>query len=211
VVSNSPVLRYPVSKPNLLAHEKVVEHVMSQVTALPVKYGTVTTSERDLINQLLRPRQNEILDLLGIFKGRAEVSVKAMWKREKIFAAVAALPEITRIQAHIASKGGNGTQQDKIDLGQAVERGLFQLREEDSALILAKLTPLAHEVKLNPITLDMLVLNAAFLVDEAHTEEFDRAVDELDDLMNERLRLKYAGPLPPYNFMRLNLSPEKEQ
>jgi len=209
IVSDSPVIRYPVSKSNLLIHEKVLEDVMQMVTTLPVRYGTVASSEQELIEKFLLPRQAEVIGLLNKFKNRVEVSVKAMWQREKIFAEAANHPEVTSVRTRIMAHSQNVNQQDRIDLGQAVERALERMREVDADYILERLTPLACEVKLNPISLDMLVVNAAFLVDESRVEEFDRTVDELDDALNTRLRMKYAGPLPPYNFMHLNLTPEE--
>jgi len=211
IVSDSPLVRYPISKPNLLAHERVMEYVMHQVTALPVKYGTVASSEQELVETFLIPKQAELLALLSKFKNRSEVSVKALWNREQIFAAAANHPDVVEVRRKMGDRLQNLNQQDKINLGQAVERALEKMREADAEIILARLTPLASEVKLNAITLDMLVVNAAFLVDDSQAEEFDRVVDELDDELNARLRLKYAGPLPPYNFMQLNLTPEKEE
>jgi hypothetical protein len=211
VVSDSPLVRYTISKPNLLTHERALEYVMHQVTALPVKYGTVASSQQELVEKFLEPKQPELLALLTKFKNRAEVSVKAMWNREQAFAEAANHSEVAAVRRQIGSRMQNLNQQDKIDLGQAVERALEQMREADAQIILERLTPLAVEVKLNAITLDMLVLNAAFLVDDSKSEEFDRIVDELDDELNTRLRLKYAGPLPPYNFMQLNLTPAEEE
>jgi len=48
-----------------------------------------------------------------------------------------------------------------------------------------------------------MVLNAAFLVDEARQVEFDAAVERLDQEMGKRLIFKYVGPVPPYNFVNI--------
>ncbi|NWJ47837.1 MAG: GvpL/GvpF family gas vesicle protein [Chloroflexi bacterium] len=202
VTSDSPITRYSINRTNLLSHEKVVEHVMNTVKGpvLPVKFGTVANSEKELVETLLTNRETELAELLESFKQHVEVGIKALWQRERIFAELAALPEIQSIRARLGE-----SQQDKIELGQTVERALNDLRERDAQLILARLEPLAREVKLNAITLDMLVLNASFLVDNEKETAFDEAVNALDDELGGRLTLKYAGPLPPYNFVHFNL------
>jgi len=202
VVSDSPIIRYSINRTNLLSHEKVVEHVMNTVKGpvLPVKFGTVASSEKELVETLLTNREIELAELLEGFKQHVEVGIKALWQRERIFAELAALPEIQEARARLGD-----SQQEKIDLGQLVERTLDNLRERDSQLILARLEPLAREVKINAITLDMLVLNASFLVDNEKEAAFDDAVNALDDELGGRLTLKYAGPLPPYNFVHFNL------
>jgi len=208
VVSNSPVVRYPVTRPSLLAHERILEYVMQRMTTLPVKYGTVANSEAELRNDMLLARQEELVALLERFRNRVEVSVKALWQRERIFGEIVQQPHIAELKAKAAANPQS--QNDMIEIGQAVERALEEARETDTARILAYLSPLAVEVKLNPITLEMLVINAAFLVDNEREAEFDQAVNALDDEFGERLTLKYAGPLPPFNFMSLNLNKEEE-
>jgi len=210
VVSNSPIMRYPVSRGNLLAHERVLEHVMEQMPALPVKYGTVASSQEDLISKLLVPREAELVGLLNNFDGRVEVSLKAFWQRERIFAEVAQQPEIARLRDKIMSRPDNQNHLDKIELGQMIERALESTREADAERLLARLRPLALEVKQNPITLDMLVLNSAFLIEADKQAAFDEAVNALDEEMSLRLTLKYAGPLPPFNFLQLNLATVEE-
>ncbi len=45
VVSNSPIIRYKVSRENTLAHEKAIEEVMKEYTVLPVRFATITEDE----------------------------------------------------------------------------------------------------------------------------------------------------------------------
>jgi hypothetical protein len=66
--------------------------------------------------------------------------------------------------------------------------------------LLDRLGPLALEVRPGP-PVDGTLLNAAFLVAEDRLEEFRAAVDEISDRESERLRLRVAGPLPPYSFV----------
>ncbi|MBL7183132.1 MAG: GvpL/GvpF family gas vesicle protein [Anaerolineae bacterium] len=46
-------------------------------------------------------------------------------------------------------------------------------------------------------------INAAFLVERAREEKFDRAVEEVDHEMGKRVTFRYFGPLPPYDFTNI--------
>ena len=50
-----------------------------------------------------------------------------------------------------------------------------------------------------------MIVNAAFLVDRGWEKEFDSKVAELDRKYAERIRFKYIGPGPPYNFVNLRI------
>ncbi|MEW6216025.1 MAG: GvpL/GvpF family gas vesicle protein [Nitrospirota bacterium] len=45
VVSSSPIKKYPVSRENLIPHERAIEEVMKTHTVLPVRFGTIAEDE----------------------------------------------------------------------------------------------------------------------------------------------------------------------
>jgi len=48
-----------------------------------------------------------------------------------------------------------------------------------------------------------MIMNAAFLVAQEKEAEFDREVQGLADRYNDKVRFKYVGTLPPFNFVNL--------
>ena len=50
-----------------------------------------------------------------------------------------------------------------------------------------------------------MIVNGAFLVDRAKTDDLDRLVEAMDAEGAERLLFKLVGPVPPYNFVNLDL------
>jgi Gas vesicle synthesis protein GvpL/GvpF len=63
-----------------------------------------------------------------------------------------------------------------------------------------RLEPLAVAARNEaPNTSDSAV-NAAFLVERAKLDEFSAAVTALTSEVEDRMRLRYIGPLPPYSF-----------
>jgi hypothetical protein len=56
---------------------------------------------------------------------------------------------------------------------------------------------------------DKMIMNAAFLVERAREPEFDQAVNKIAKKYGERLKFRYTGPWPPYNFVNIRLKLER--
>jgi len=52
-------------------------------------------------------------------------------------------------------------------------------------------------------------MNAAFLVTKGREKEFDNIMDDLSDEYNNRIKFKYTGPLPVFNFATTTIYPEE--
>jgi hypothetical protein len=65
------------------------------------------------------------------------------------------------------------------------------------------LTPLSDDVKINDNYGERMLLNAAFLIKNENENEFDNAINALDEQYGKLMSLKYVGTLPPYNFVTL--------
>ena len=56
---------------------------------------------------------------------------------------------------------------------------------------------------------DKMIMNAAFLVERDREAEFDTAVNRIARKFGHRLKFKYTGPWPPYNFVNIRLKLER--
>ena len=77
VVSNSPITSYPVSRENLIAHEKAIEEVMKAHTVLPVRFCTIAGSD-EKVKGILETAHDKFYDLLGVMDGKKELGLKAV-------------------------------------------------------------------------------------------------------------------------------------
>ena len=173
VISNFPVDKYELSKENLLAHQRVVERVVSDHTVLPVRAFTVAANAEE-VRDFLRKRYRELTGLLKDMDNKASA------------------PEA-------------GTLRDKIAVGEMVASALTAKKEKEAAEIIRPLRKVALDLCLNDVRGDAMIVNAAFLVDRGWEKEFDSKVAELDRKYAERIRFKYIGPGPPYNFVNLRI------
>lgn len=211
IVSRTAVKRYDISRENTLAHQRVVEEAMTHSEVLPVRFGTVAKSPEQVRDGLLRRRYGELHYYLHTVQDRVELGLKVYWQRAGLFNAIAeGNTRIAALRDAVGAQPPETTHYERIQLGQLVEAAMLRKRDEEAEAILEPLRPLAVEAKVNKILTDTMVLNAAFLVERSQEPAFDAQVNSLEAAWSGRLLFKYAGPLPPYNFVNIVVHWEEE-
>lgn len=206
IVSSSPVIKYPVTKDNSLAHARVLEKALEEYTVLPVRFCTIAEKEEIIVERVLKARYHELMDLLHGMEGKVELGVRVRWTNmDAIFAEIVA--EHTEIKAAKEALSREKNQQKQyagsIKVGQLVQKALEEKKKREVGELLDTLRPLSLASKENLTYGDMNLVNAAFLIERAREDEFDRKVQELDALYGERKKIKYVGPMAPYNFVEI--------
>ena len=80
IVSDSPVMDYPITRENTITHQRAIEEVMrANVSVLPVSFGTVAENQAVVEKKLLESKQSELLDALERVEGKVELNLKAIW------------------------------------------------------------------------------------------------------------------------------------
>ncbi len=206
VISNFPMGKYVVSKENLITHEKVVEEVMKDYTVLPMRFCTVASSAEE-VRGLLRKRYSELKGLLKDMDNKIELGVKAFWKDMKVIfqEIVDENKKIRPFKERIAKKSFKESYAGRISLGKMVKAALEAKKDEEGRRIINVLKRISYDFRINETRGDEMLINAAFLMDRAREKEFDNRMDELDEKYSQRIRFKYIGPTPPYNFVNLSL------
>lgn len=207
VVSHSTMQKFKMSRDNLLAHERAIEEVMKTYTVLPVRFATVAESE-EKVRKILLKESKRFASLLREMEGRKELGVKAIFNSEKIYAQLAEQEEIKRLKVRLSAMPADKIYFQKMELGRMVEKALERERGKYRDKIMGILTPLAIEVKTTKPYGELMILNAAFLVERSHEEEFDRSVRGLDEKFGALITWRYTGTLPPFNFVNVEISTE---
>lgn len=219
VASGCDDVRYDATRDNTICHQKVIEEVMDRgFSPLPVKFSTVATPTRasttvERIRNVLNRRFGEFQGLLGDMEDKTEVGLKVFWKRERLFAdIVSEYPQMRTLRDRIARRPSSGLawRDERIQLGTMVNAAIEDKRNREAPLLVRRLRPVAYDYKTNKILTDAMVLNGAFLVYKERLGEFDAAVNELDETHGERMRFKYVGCLPPFNFIELVIHWDEE-
>ena len=203
VVSNSPIKKYPVSRENLIPHERAIEEVMKTHTVLPVRYCTIAEDE-EKVKKILEKEHDRFKDLLNKFKGKKELGVKAIFKEDVIYKDILEkYKDIKVLKEKIATLPSEKTYFQRAEIGEMVEVALEKEKEIYREDILKTLTPLSLEVKTNYTYGERMIINTAFLATEDNEPEFDQKVQELDAQYGDKIKFKYVGMLPPFNFINL--------
>jgi Gas vesicle synthesis protein GvpL/GvpF len=186
---------------DLRAHWAVLEEAARAATVLPVRFGTVMDSDRAVVDDFLAPHHDRLAAQLAQLSGKVQLTVKGFYDEDRLLRGVVERsPAVARLRERVRTLPEAAGYYERIRLGELVADEVEQARERDAALVLSRLEPLAIAARREqPSTSDGAV-NAAFLVERKQVEEFSRAVGELTREVEDHMRLRYVGPLPPYAF-----------
>ena len=187
---------------DLRAHENVVRQAMEHGTILPVSFGSVFDSDRQLVEELLEPGASELTAMLRRFDGLVEVTLKVDFIEQAIMARLLERDPELRAWRDSARFGGSDEQ---VAFGQALAETI-----EDEAVVYAErlvsqLQDQAEDVRVADPGRGTAVLKASALVDRRRLAELDQTVAELAKSTGALLQFDYVGPLPPYSFVNLTL------
>lgn len=202
VVSDSHLDVYVANAVNLGEHERVLERVMGGHVILPMRFGTVAGSERE-ITLMLKRHGKAFSRMLKKMAGRVEVEIEVMWKDMKaVFDEVVDRnPALKKLKADPRAK----SMEDTIMAGQMVYKILQDRKKKESEAFIKNLKRVSEGCVVNETVRDELVMNASFLVAKDRLELFDRAIESLDAKTGGRFTIKYIGPLPPYSFVEMRM------
>lgn len=203
VVSDSPVISYSVSRENMLAHEKAIEEIMKKHTVLPVRFCTIAKDE-DKVKKILEIEHDRFVDLLKNIEGKKELGLKAIFKEEIIYKEILEKYEdIRKLKKALSSEPPAKTYYLRVEIGRKVEAALQKEKDIYKEEILDTLSPLAQDTKVNTPYGELMIISAAFLVEKCREAEFDQNVQGLADKSGDKIKFKYTGTLPPFNFVNL--------
>ena len=206
VVSNSPIKKYPVSRENLIPHEHAIEKVMKTHTVLPVRFCTIAEDEAK-VKRILEKEYDKFKNLLKGIQGKRELGLKVVLKEDVIYKDILEkYKNIKVLKEKIATLPSEKTYFQRAKIGEMVEAALQKEKEIYGEEILNTLSPLALEVKTNNTYGERMIINAAFLVERLKEAEFDQRVQELDATYGDKMKFKYVGTLPPFNFINLTIN-----
>lgn len=202
VVSDSDLDVYVANTLNLAEHERVLEKVMGEHVVLPMRFGTVAGTEREIL-LMLKKHGRQFLRMLKRLEGKVEVELELAWRDMKaVFAEIVERnPHLKKLKADPHAK----SREDVIMAGQMVYQLLQDKKMKESEVFIKVLKRASEGCVMNKSTRDELMMNASFLIDKKKIGEFDRALDGLDAKTGGIFDIKYIGPLPPYSFVEMRI------
>src|SRR5437588_11817208 len=76
IISRSPIVKYPVTRENMLTHAKVLDTAVEEGTILPARFCTIAENEEAIVEKVLKARYQEFVDLLRKMEGKIELRIR---------------------------------------------------------------------------------------------------------------------------------------
>ena len=205
VVSDSVIKEYPITRENMIAHQKVNEVVMKEYVVLPVKFCTIAEDRDLIVKKLLIEKKDELASKLKYLSDKQEFGLKVFWKEMPlVFAAIVEEnPSIKRLKLKLEKADPRRARDGFIEIGEMVKQALDDKKEVVGGLVYERLAKLAVEAKKNQLYGDKMPLNAVFLVEKSKEEQLDREINKLAEENAGTMDWKYVGPTPAANFVEI--------
>ena len=185
-------------------HARVLERALENGPVLPMRFGVVMADDQAVRADLLDGHRTALGSQLEEFADKVELKLRATYDEARLMREIVAEDQdVARLRESLRGTSEDASYYGRIRLGELVAEALQRKRQVDSRAIVDSLAPLAIAVDVAEPNHERLVLNASFLVARDQVDAFDRAVDEIGRQLQDRMRFKYTGPLPPHSFVRL--------
>lgn len=209
VAAEVPMKIYHPNKQNLMMHQEILARVMKENdTVIPISFGNIFKSRQD-VKVLLENLYPQFEELFPKIKGKIEVGLKVIGKKDWLEKRVQENPQVGKVAQNVRKKSEAAGYYDRIQLGDAAEKMITGLRKEMEADIYAPLKTEAEAAAINDPISEAMLLNASFLINQDKEEKFDALVNEAHEKWKDYTEFKYTGPWPAYNFINIRLSVEE--
>lgn len=198
----------------MLAHTRIVETMMAHGTVLPARFGLLA-ADVPTVERLIRTRTAEIATEFARVQGQVELGIRISFDRDT------ALQATLRSNAALLQKrdalAGQGPEAHfaRAAFGREMAEALDRRRGAAQREILKALLPLATAHLLRAPEEDVEVLRAELLVPHDDQDTFIKAVAQaavrLPFAPGAEPMVQIIGPAPPYNFVRLSLTPDEAE
>lgn len=186
---------------DLRAHAGVLEAVAKAAPVLPMRFGAVLEDDEAVVAELLEPYEDEFAGRLDYLRDRDQYTVRGRYEDDVALREILAEePEIRRMREQLRGQDPETARWENVRLGELVSEALERKRQSDTATLVGALEPHAADVADRVPQADDTAADLAFLVDRPHRRAFEEAAQEAGKRWQGRVRLRLAGPLPPYDF-----------
>ncbi|MFD9289401.1 GvpL/GvpF family gas vesicle protein [Streptomyces sp. NPDC060030] len=197
VVSDSPPdLR--AKRRDLVAHQSVLERLMADGAALPMRFGLVGPDD-DQVRAALDQGKDGYTARLSELDGRLEYNLKVSRDEESLLREILSeSSEARRLSEY--TRQNPGAQDQKMALGELVSHEVQARQEAAGREVAAALATAAERVSEGEPTKTHF-LNVSYLVRRDKASAFSQAVHEEAERRGDEYTFALNGPLPPYSFV----------
>lgn len=197
VVSDAPP-ELRAKRRDLAAHQAVLERLIEDGAALPMRFGLVAPDEQALI-AALDENADGYAQSLRQLDGRVEYNLKASREESDLLREILTESEQAR-KLNEASRENPAAHDSKVALGELISQEVRMREERDARALVEAVAPAAVDTTTGA-PVEGHFANVSFLVDRTRAKGFAEAVQAEADRRGDAYELKLNGPLPPYSFV----------
>jgi len=187
---------------DLVAHEELLDSIITEVPVLPFRFGAVMADEKSVGDELLEPHRDDFAAALHELEGQVEYVVRGRYVENTILREViASSEEVARLRDEIRDGDEDATRPQRIRLGELVYGAVEAHRDADARALSEALSGHSVAQKSLEPTHEFDTVPMAFLVETSKREEFEDAVEDLSHEWVKRVEFRLLGPLAPYDFV----------
>jgi len=195
----------------VLAHQRVLEAMLTSHTLVPMRFCTIYTSE-DRVQEMLAQHYDDFVEALARLEGKQEWGVKVYCDGETLAQRVEEVSDrIKELKTEMEQKSSGMAYFLKKKMDEMIAEEMERISDEYAQRSHDRLSGHAEEAVINPLQSkeltgrkEAMVLNGAYLVAEeqlaALRAELERLEEEYSDL---GFSYEMTGPWPPYNFVSI--------
>ncbi|MEU7831520.1 GvpL/GvpF family gas vesicle protein [Nonomuraea sp. NPDC049129] len=193
----------PLGTPDdLFRHGALLDATAAEVPVIPIRFGSVMTNEKAVVEELLTPHHDEFRSALDELEGRAEYVIKGRYVDQTLFREVLSeVPEAEQLREQIQGQPEDLTRNARIRLGELINQSVVAKREADTQTLTEEVGPLAVLTVIREPSHEQDAVHVAVLMETDRQEELERVVNEFADRWSGRVEMRILGPLAPYDFI----------
>lgn len=211
VVSNTPVINFDHLRKDELTkyievHQKVNETLLASYDVVPMAFGVIAGSQEELL-KILEKAYLQFKGALEKIRGKVEFVIQASWNEKDVLAEISSTnPEIQKLKKEAESRGKILGMPAKLKLGKLVFEALGSYKKYLKEEIRKALGDYIIDSFSGKLLEKDMVLNLSILIDISGEGNLDKTMEVLGETYKGKLRFKYIGPMPPCDFVNINLS-----
>ena len=198
------VERYEPSKEGLLLHNRVLEHLMEQSAVIPMSIGTIAEDAAQ-VARLLEEGYQLFEETMERIQGKVQFALDVQWQPEAMLEVAEHDERVARLREELGKKQGQPTLQDRLALGGLIASVLNEQAPAVREAIIRALRLVSNRHQPIDRKSPAFFFSGVFLVDRQHADAFEQAVHKLGESLGKQVKITYAGPLAPYNFVDLSI------
>lgn len=193
----------PLGSPqDLTSHKEVLDATAAAAPVLPLRFGAVLASDDAVIEDLLRPYDDEFTAALGELEDRVQYVVKGRYAERALLEEVLAEnPQAQRLRRQIQGQDPDATRDLRMTLGEIINEAVERKREGDTRALGDALAGHCVASVVREPTHERDAAHVALLVDESQEQEMQQALEALARKWAGRVELRLLGPMAPYDFV----------